>query len=124
MRSHLPLIPAVLVALSCGDSSGPGGARPGLTLVSGYNLTDTAAAKAANALVVEVRDANGGLMPQGTIVRFTGVGNSYFDTEMRVQSLTSASYYDTFATGETDGAGRAAVLVQMGVRAGPARIAI
>ena len=123
MRSRLVLIPAILAALSCGDSTGPGGARPGLTLVSGYNLSDTATAQPAQALVVEVRDGKGAIVPRGTIVRFTGVGDSYLEAEMTVEALTSA-YFDTFATGETDGAGRAAVLLQMGRRAGPARIAI
>ncbi len=94
-----------------------------MTLVSGYNQTDTVTAKPAHALVVEVRDANGAIVPRGTVVRFTGVGNFYFDAEMTVEGLTSANY-DIFATGETDGAGRAAVLVQMGRVAGPARIAI
>ena len=37
--------------------------------------------------------------------------------------MTSTSYTN-FATGETDGAGRAGVLVQMGPIAGPARIAV
>ena len=42
---------------------------------------------------------------------------------MLVGTLTSTSYA-TFATGETDGAGRASVMVQMGTVAGPARIAV
>ena len=123
MRRHFLLIASTFVALSCGDSSGPGGGRPGLTLVSGYNLTDTVTARPDKALVVEVRDDRGAIVPRGTIVRFTGVGSSYFQSEMTVEGLTSA-YYDVFSTGETDGAGRAAVLVQMGRRAGPARIVI
>ena len=122
MRKHLLLISAIFVALSCGDSSGPVGGHPGLTLVSGYNLTDTITAKPAQALVVEVRDANGAIVPNGTVVRFTAVINSY-TPEMTVEGLTS-SYYDTFATGETNDAGRVAVLVQLGAVAGPARIAI
>ena len=123
MRRHFLLSAATFVALACGDSSGPGGGRPGLTLVSGYNVTDTVNAKPAKALVVEVRDERGAIVPRGTVVRFTGVPDDYFVAEMLVEGLTS-TYYDIFATGETDGAGRAAVLVQMGRVAGPARIAI
>ena len=123
MRRHLLLIPAIAVALSCGDSTGPGSGRPGLTLVSGYNLTDTVTAQPANALVVEVRNTSGAIVPKGTVVRFTVVTDSYFQPEMTVEGLTS-TYYGPFATGETDGAGRTAVLLQMGTVAGPARIAI
>jgi hypothetical protein len=121
MRRHLLLIPAIFVATSCGDSSGPGGGRRGLTLVSGYNLTDTIEAKPAKALVVEVRDDRGAIVPQGTVVRFSGGG--IFQSEMLVGALTS-TLYTTFVAGETDGAGRASVIVQMGGKAGPARIAI
>lgn len=123
MRRHFLLIAAIFVVTSCGDSSGPRGGRPGLTLVSGYNLTDTISTKPVTALVVEVRDAQGAIVPQGTVVRFTPVPTSYFQSEMMVEELTSTSYTN-FATGETDGAGRAAVLVQMGPIAGPARIAV
>jgi WD40-like Beta Propeller Repeat len=123
MRRHFLLVAAIFVVTSCGDSSGPSGGRPGLTLVSGYNLTDTISTKPVTALVVEVRDAQGAIVPQGTIVRFTPVPTSYFQSEMMVEELTSTSYTN-FATGETDGAGRAAVLVQMGPVAGPARIAV
>ncbi len=123
MRRHFLLIAAIFVVTSCGDSSGPRAGHPGLTLVSGYNLTDTISAAPAGALVVEVRDARGAIVPQGTIVRFTPVPTPYFRAEMMVEGLTSTSYA-TFATGATDGAGRAAVLVQMGTVAGPARIAV
>ena len=123
MRRHFLLIAAIFVVTSCGDSSGPKGGRPGLTLVSGFNLTDTISARPVAALVVEVRDAQGTLVPQGTIVRFSPVPTPYFQAEMMVEGLTSTSF-DNFATGSTDGAGRAAVLVQMGPVAGPARIAI
>jgi hypothetical protein len=123
MRKHLLLTAAVFVSASCGDSSGPGGGHPGLTLIAGYNLTDTISAQPAKALVVEVRDTRGTIVPRGTIVRFSGVGTSFFDAEMLVGTLTSNSY-SLFVTGETDGAGRAAVMVQMGIKGGPARIAV
>jgi hypothetical protein len=123
MRRHFLLIAAIFVVMSCGDSTGPGRGRPGLTLVSGYSLTDTIEAKPVRALVVEVRDDRGALVAPGTIVRFSPVLTSYYQSEMMVAALTSTSY-NNFATGETDAAGRAAVLVQMGPIAGLARIAI
>ena len=123
MRRHCLLIAGIFVATSCGDSSGPGGGRPGLTFVSGYNLTDTISARPVKALTVEVRDAQGAIVPQGTVVRFSPVPTPYFEPEMMVEELTSTSY-GNFATGETDAAGRASVLVQMGPVAGPARIAV
>jgi hypothetical protein len=122
MRRYFLLVATILVSTSCVDSSGPGGGRPGLTLVSGYNLTDTIEAKPVKALVVEVRDDRGAIVPQGTVVRFSPVVSD-FNSEMLVGSLTSTSF-NIFAAAETDGAGRAAVLVQMGTVAGPARIAI
>ena len=121
MRRHFLLIATLFVSTSCGDSSGPGGGHPGLALVSGYNLTDTIDAKPVKALVVEVRDDRGAIVPRGTIVRFSAGGN--FQSEMLVGALTS-TFFSTFATDETDGAGRASVIVQMGTVAGPARIAI
>ncbi|MFL5481884.1 MAG: TolB family protein [Gemmatimonadaceae bacterium] len=122
MRRHCLLVAATLVALSCGDSSGPSGGRPGLTLVSGYDVTDTVGAKPVKALVVEVRDQRGAIVPRGTVVRFTPAMSS-FSPEMLVEALTSP-YYEIFTTGETDAAGRAGVLVQLGNFAGAARIAI
>jgi hypothetical protein len=123
MRRHFLLTAAIFVVTSCGDSSGPSGGRPGLTLVSGFNLTDTISARPVAALVVEVRDAQGAIVPQGTVVRFTPVPTPYFQSEMMVEGLASLSFTN-FATGETDAAGRTGVLVQMGPLAGPARIAV
>lgn len=124
MRIRVWLIGTVLAAAACHESSGPDGNRgPQLRLVSGFNLTDTVTARPALALVVEVHDSSGAIAPQGTVVRFTGVPTATFGLEMFVQSLTS-TIFTNFATGETDAAGRAGVLVQFGMAAGPARIAI
>ena len=92
MRRHFLLIAAIFVVTSCGDSSGPSGGRPGLTLVSGFNLTDTISAMPVAALVVEVRDAQGAIVPQGTVVRFTPVPTPYYQSEMMVEGLASLSF--------------------------------
>jgi Tol biopolymer transport system component len=123
MRRQLLLVATIFVATSCGDSSGPRGGRPGITLVSGYNLTDTIGARPVKALVVEVRDEQGAIVPQGTIVRFAPVATSYYQPAMMVEELTS-TFFTNFAAGATDAAGHASVLVQMGSVAGPAGIAV
>jgi Tol biopolymer transport system component len=123
MRRNLLLIAAVFVVASCGDGSGPGGGRPGLTLISGDNVTDTINAQPLKALVVEVRDASGAIAPQRTVVRFSSPVISCCSAEMLVGALTSTQY-GPFTSGETDGAGRTAVLVQLGGIAGPARIVV
>jgi hypothetical protein len=124
MRERLWLLGAV-AAVACSDPSGPNDGGTGIRFVSGANLTDTVGAKPVAALMVEVRDAQGRIVPAGTVVRFTAVPRSgnQFGTEMFVQPLTSNSF-STFATGETDGTGRTGVLVQFGTVAGPARIAV
>lgn len=124
MRTRALLTAVAVAAAACGDSSGPsGGRRPGIRLISGFDVSDTIQAKPTAALIVEVRDSSGAIAPQGTVVRFTGVPTATFGTEILVQSLTSTTL-GSFATGETDAAGRAGVLLQFGVVAGPARIAI
>lgn len=124
MRRITWLLGAVVAAAACSDASGPtGGRATGIQFISGANTTDTVGARPTAALVVEVRDAAGAIAPQGTVVRFTAVPSGTFATEMLVQSLTSNSF-STFATGATDAAGRAGVLVQFGSVAGPARIAV
>jgi hypothetical protein len=94
-------------------------------MVAGANLTDTAGAAPSQALVVEVRDSSGAIPPLGTVVRFSSVGAGPYTYvyEALVESLTS-TYFGTFATGNTDQAGRAGVLVKLGTKAGPARIVV
>jgi hypothetical protein len=113
----------VLAALACNDSSGPSKRGARLVLVAGANVTDTVTARPTTALLVEVHDSSGGLAPQGTVVRFTGVPTQTQGPEMFVEALTSTTF-SNFATGTTDAAGRAGVLVAFGQVAGKARIAI
>lgn len=90
----------------------------------GANITDTVASPLPQALIVEVHDSTGALVPAGTVVRFSSVLRSPpLGVEVYVQPLTTQSF-GTFATGSTDAAGRASVLVKFGTLAGTGRIAI
>ena len=123
MQKCCYLTAAVLLTVACSDSSGPKADRgPRIRLISGYDVTDTVTSRPTAALVVEVHDSSGAVAPQGTVVRFTAVTNGT-TPEMLVQSLTSTSF-STFAAAETDAAGRAGVLVQLGTIAGTARIVV
>ena len=116
---------AVVAALSCGDSTGPGRRDPGIHFVAGNNAIDTAGADLVQALVVEVRDSSGRLVPAGTVVRFEAVlrPGFHFSYEATVGLLTQQGY-GALAAPETDGSGRAAALVRLGTTAGPARIRV
>jgi len=131
MKAHsVYLVTAATLAAAAaacgGDSTGPGArpGTPGVHAVAGANVTDTAFAMLTQALVVEVRDSTGHLVPAGTIVRFTGMplaGSTL--AEVSVEPL-SASTFSTFAAAETDVSGRAQVLVRLGTKAGPARLMV
>ncbi len=125
MRKFLWLTVASLIAASCNDSSGPKGPAAGaaVRLIGGFGVSDTITARPTTALIVEVHDSTGAIAPQGTVVRFTGVPGAKGVPEMLVESLSS-TVFAPFASGGTDAAGRAGVLVQFGTVAGPARIAI
>jgi hypothetical protein len=112
---------ALLMACSGSDSTGPE-TRRGIQFVAGAGSTDTTSANLVQALVVEVHDSSGAVVPEGTVVRFTSVVTN-FVAEALVGSLTGSAN-STFITSPTDAAGRAAVIVRLGGRAGPARIAV
>jgi len=102
-------------AAACGgsDSTTPA-TQPGLRVVNSGGPTDTAAAIFGQALIVEVRDSTGALAPLGTVVRFTAINTSI--------SALDASTFTSFVSRETDGTGRAAVLVRLGSVAGVGRV--
>ncbi|MEP6733128.1 MAG: hypothetical protein ABJE10_20970 [bacterium] len=112
--------------IACGggtDSVRPEPTR-GIRIVAGANVTDTVMTAPRQALVVEVHDSTGALVPTGTVVRFSSVRRSgTLDEEVLVQAL-SAVEFGTFASSNTDAAGRASVIVQFGTVAGTGRIAV
>jgi Tol biopolymer transport system component len=121
-RAALPVTVLIALTLSCGDSTGPS-RDPGIHIVAGANVTDTVGAVLDQALIVEVRDDDGNLAPAGTVVRFESIPVGFFGLEAAVSPL-SAQGFGSLATPETDAGGRAAVRVQLGFKAGPARIRI
>jgi hypothetical protein len=119
-----PVLAAALLA-ACSSSTEPTRRAPSLTIVAGTNVTDTVLSILPQALVVEVHDSTGGLVTPGTVVRFEQVvdpANPYYFSA-GVAALTSTSF-GTFASAVTGQDGRAAVLVQLGTRAGMARVAV
>lgn len=116
----------VLVVAACSDPSSPtGGGDPGIRLIDGFNLTDTAFAQPKAPLVVEVRDSSGALVPRGTGVRFSAVMRGG-TTEMFMRSLTAppTSGFVVVVAAETDATGRASVSLKLGPFAGPAHIVV
>jgi len=93
-------------------------------LIGGCNVTDTAAALLKSALVVEVRDSSGAIPPQGTVVRFATVVKSDALPEVLLLNPQLPSNFDMIYDAQTDAAGRAGVIVRLGLSAGPARLTV
>ena len=125
MRTSLwKLVPtALLIAVACRDTTSPGSPGSPLGIVAGNNATDTVLTKLSQSLVVEVRGGNG-LPVTGVVVRFSSLPTtSQFNAPVMMAPLTS-NYYSTFVADSTDSHGRAAVVVQLGVQAGTAKILV
>lgn len=120
VTASIAVLGTAIVVGACSDSTGPEGLG-GIQFISGNN-TDTARAKLTQALVVEVRDSSGRLASAGTVVRFESVASTGF-IEALVGPLTSP-VFSTFATDETDDNGRAVAVIQLGQKAGPARVVV
>ena len=85
--------------------------------------TDTVTASPVQGLVVEIRNANGGVVP-GAVVRFQGLpASASGPASMLVRPLSGTGYAD-LAVATSDANGRAAVQVQFGTVAGPGRIQV
>ena len=128
-------IGAIVTLTSCGggDSTAPVTPPPpvpvtptaGLKIVIGAGVSDTIEAQPAQALIVEVRKADGSLS-RGTVVRFEVQGS--LDSLRRGEPTMAAcvvtapqcgsQFGYAFATDSTDADGRARVLVRLGRVAG------
>ncbi len=109
---------------ACGDNAA-GPAPTGLRLVNGNGATDTIQSTLAQALVVEVRSETGAIA-SGTVVRFQSLpidSLPYPTPGVFVSSLTS-TYFSTFVADSTNASGRASVLIQLGTRAGTAKLLV
>src|SRR5437867_1450837 len=115
-----------LLTGGCGDhGTGPGPGRSSLRLLYGDGASDTVLSMPAQALVVEVRAENGA-PAQGTVVRFQALpvdsANPY-SFGVYVAPLTSPNF-SLFAADSADFRGRASVLIELGFRAGAARLLV
>lgn len=121
-NSAWTVAPTILFAvLACHDTTSPNQLAP-LEIVTGSSTTDTVQTRLSQALIVQVRSAGQPL--SGVVVRFTTIpGANPYSQPVLIAPLTS-NYYTSFAADSTNGRGTAAVLVQLGTIAGPAKILI
>jgi Tol biopolymer transport system component len=110
---------------SCGDPTGPSVGPPGLRIVAGSDVTDSAGALLPQALIVELRNDRGHPLA-GAEVRFIAV--PYGPTRPSLTEAWSRQIDSDRMSAETvdttDGGGRARVQVQLGIVAGNARLAV
>jgi hypothetical protein len=111
---------------ACSDGSGPPRAEAGLRIISGADATDTISTQLAQALLVELRDERGDPIVDHTL-RFSTVlvdPNQPFGGYGALVSRVDQNQFTNFASAQTDDAGRARVLVKLGIRAGPALVIV
>ncbi len=111
-----------IAANACDGGTGPDGAS--LRIVAGSGITDTIDARLPQALIVEVRDAGGQLVP-GHVVRYEAIpmGATQSGFGALVGRLDGA-FYTTFLVDTTDESGRSSVIVRLATRIGDARVAV
>jgi len=129
MMAHRFCAALVSIALPAGCADGgtsPEIGSPGLTIVRGANITDTVDAPLAQALLIEVRTAEGAPVP-AAVVRFTSLYASAPDGRQVAGVLVgrlTTERTSAFVVDTTNGRGRAAALVQLGPIAGEAGVQV
>src|SRR5262245_38061216 len=112
--SLLPIL-ACLASLAigaCGSDEMTAPANPGLRIVRGDGATDTVLTKLTTTLLIEV---------------VSETGTPAVGTEVRFRPLEKGGYPDVYVTpadDTTNGQGRVAVQIQLGVHAGMAKLVI
>lgn len=126
LRASLALAPALLLACGGGDGNPLRPSFTGIRAVAGAGVTDTIFAALKQALIVEVRDADGKPVP-GVVVRFEAQPPAdtlrRYEPGLFVCSLSAAScvgYGTQFYADTTDSEGRAKAIVRLGQVAGRA----
>lgn len=95
-----------------------------LQLVAGDSVTDTILFVPVQALVVEVRGTNGGLVA-GTVVRFQPLPISSANPSLGVYvAPVTSQFFGGFVADSTDSRGRASVLIQLGQYSGAAKLLV
>jgi hypothetical protein len=111
------------VVAGCSDGTGPVDTGPaGLRAIAGATGDDTISTMLTEALVVELRDANGRPLP-GVAVRFEPESPSPQAPYAELAPLASQSF-SPFRVDTTDTSGRVAMVVRLGLRAGAAAVRI
>lgn len=122
----------LLVGAACGDGVGPDG-KPGVRVVASPPATDTVESAPPQALVVEVRGADGA-PARGVVVRFQAVPLP--DSIQRFGAATtlcappapcaagSSSWPPTLRVDTSDASGRVEAALRFGTVAAPVRIAV
>jgi Tol biopolymer transport system component len=126
MRLFRLVLLASIVA-GCGDSTGSGEPRePGIHVVAGANVTDTAGAPLPQALRVVVRDS-AGRAARGVVVRFSSVpiprGGTFLDRSVLVGGV-GTEQAAAFLADTTSDDGVALARVVLGETAGAGGVAI
>lgn len=116
MRIRSLLVVLIATVAACGGSTEPRGPS-GIHVVSGADVTDTVTAALSAPLLIEVHDALGGNLPDGTVVRFTVVPDPQSFASGLICAFTSQSF-SNFVASEPDASGKTGVLVRFGMRAG------
>lgn len=110
-----------MYSCSADASAGPELWSPGVHVIAG-DVSDTVGAQPTQALVVTVRDSAGALLT-GRVVRFESL-EAYTSAPYVIVEELSQNNFSYFASDTTTAAGQAAVLVAMGIRAGPAKLQV
>lgn len=130
VRRYLALVALVTLLTSCGDgATAPRNGVPGLKVVVGSGVTDTVLTQPAQALIAEVRDTRGEVVP-GVIVRFqsrppSDTARQFYEAAIFVCQLTASSCFNSqFVADTTDRSGRVKALVRLGSVAGKAVVLV
>jgi hypothetical protein len=137
-RQFVSLAGLTILLVACGGGDGPTSPadKPGLHILLGAGVTDTVDAEPAQALVVEVREADG-QFSHGAIVRFEARppadSTRRGEAAVNVCPLTAPScgspspFYGVssqFTTDTTDAEGRAKAIIRLGSVAGRAVVRV
>ena len=113
-----------ILLLACGACSGPDDEPtpdPGITVIAGGGLVDTAATTFVQALVVEVVSPQG--LAEGVVVRFEATAAAGVPTVL-VAPLVGMSVFGPSTAIATDSRGRASARIQLGTVAGAAELQV
>ena len=128
-RALIAMAAASVLLAACGGVSEPSTSvvelGPGIRLISGPSLVDTAMARPAEPFVVEVRDSLGGFAPTDVIVGSTATSGA--DTPYPTAVDVAGSPNDPgafFAIVPLDTAGRVTFWVRFGRKAGRAQVTV